>query len=169
MPGSSSQNLSPLAVELELDLIVDHFDPIILNLSWQAWLPRWLTVLNPPPAPSYELGLRFTDDREIQTLNRHYRGQDTPTDVLAFSALEANVPSAAAAPLFLGDVVISVPTARRQAAPGEWVNELVWLAAHGLLHLLGWDHPDEQQLETMLHQQRLLLAEINLTPPQAYR
>ncbi|MEN9216943.1 MAG: rRNA maturation RNase YbeY [Gloeomargarita sp. HHBFW_bins_162] len=164
-----SANRLRQVVELELDLIVDRLDPVVLNLPWHMWLTQWLTALTPPPAPSYEMGLRFTDDREIQALNRCYRGKNTPTDVLAFSALEAGVPVVPDAPLFLGDIVISVPTAQRQAVAGELINELAWLAAHGFLHLLGWDHPDEMRLDAMLTQQRILLEKVNLTPPQAYR
>lgn len=63
-----------------------------------------------------------------------------------------------------GDIVISVPTARAQAkAQGHRLSqELAWLASHGLLHLLGWDHPDELSLQRMLQQQRQLLAAIQL-------
>ncbi|APB34680.1 metalloprotease putative metalloprotease [Gloeomargarita lithophora Alchichica-D10] len=153
---------------LELDCTGDLVDHALVNLPWQDWLTYWLTDLKPPLAPSYELGLRLTDDGEIQALNRDYRGQDVPTDVLAFSALEVGVPWVADAPLFLGDIVISVPTAQRQAAPGALTNELAWLAAHGLLHLLGWDHPDAPRLTQMLAKQEALLKQIGLGAPESY-
>jgi probable rRNA maturation factor len=68
-------------------------------------------------------------------------------------------------PLYLGDVVISVDTAGRQAQQQghPLQTELAWLAAHGLLHLLGWDHPDEERLVEMLNQQETLLQSVNLT------
>jgi probable rRNA maturation factor len=116
-----------------------------------------------PSAASYELSLRLTDDAEIQELNLQYRQQDKPTDVLAFAALEADVPHAeelrSLLPLYLGDIVISVDTASKQAQQQahSLTTELAWLAAHGLLHLLGWDHPDEESLLEMLEQQTLLL------------
>jgi probable rRNA maturation factor len=130
---------------------------------------------------NYELTLRLTDDIEIQTLNAQYRQQDRPTDVLAFASLEADVPSIPqnllpqalisemlpdmwSEPTYLGDIVISVPTAAEQALSRghsqRW--ELAWLAAHGLLHLLGWDHPDEESLEKMLAKQEVLLRSVNL-------
>jgi probable rRNA maturation factor len=166
--GLLAPPLSPV-IDLTLDLTWQNVEPAVYELPWPEWFTRWLSVLQPPPAPSYELSLRLTDDTEIQRLNRDYRGQDTPTDVLAFSALEAGVPCPPTVPLCLGDIVISVPTAYRQAAPGEAINELAWLAAHGLLHLLGWDHPDEERLAQMMAQQRVLLEQVGLTAPQAYR
>jgi probable rRNA maturation factor len=156
-------------VELELDLTWHQVNPAEWDLPWQAWLVTWLAQLNPPPAPRYEVGLRLTDDQEIQTLNRDYRGQDTPTDVLAFSALETGVPIPPDAPVFLGDIVISIPTAQRQAVAGEVTQELAWLTAHGLMHLLGWDHPDTPRLDEMLARQRLLLEQVGLSAPQSYR
>ena len=67
-------------------------------------------------------------------------------------------------PLYLGDIVISVDTAQRQVQQhGHTLQtELVWLAAHGLLHLLGWDHPDDDSLTRMLSQQAILLQTIGL-------
>ena len=136
---------------------------------WEGWLQRWLEVLQPKLSlvDAYELTLRLTDDQEIQTLNHQYRQQDKPTDVLAFAALEATSPQPddlSSLPLYLGDVVISVDTAQRQAQTyGHSLTiELAWLAAHGLLHLLGWDHPDEDSLMRMLNQQQVLLHTVGL-------
>jgi probable rRNA maturation factor len=66
--------------------------------------------------------------------------------------------------LYLGDIVISIETARQQAQQQEHPlpTELAWLAAHGLLHLLGWDHPDEESLSQMLKQQVILLKTIGI-------
>lgn len=138
--------------------------------TWQEWFHCWLEALQPNLKlnPNYELSLRLTDDAEIQALNRHYRQQDQSTDVLAFAALEVDVPSTELNsdwPLYLGDIVISIETAQRQAGEHRHrlETELAWLAAHGLLHLLGWDHPDSASLEQMLGQQKLLLNRIGLT------
>ena len=70
----------------------------------------------------------------------------------------------ASLPLYLGDIVISVDTAHRQAQQQghPLKTELAWLAAHGFLHLLGWDHPDEDSLNSMLNQQEMLLQTIGL-------
>jgi probable rRNA maturation factor len=110
----------------------------------------------------------LTDDAEIQALNAQYRHQDKPTDVLAFAALEVDCPQPvkiqSRLPLYLGDIVISVNTAQWQAQQQEHTLriELAWLASHGLLHLLGWDHPDEESLTRMLNQQLILLQTTGL-------
>jgi probable rRNA maturation factor len=87
-----------------------------------------------------ELSILLTGDDQIQKLNRIYRKKNSPTDVLAFAQREG--PHGERAGRLLGDVVVSVPTARRQAtARGRGLAaELTMLLAHGLLHLLGWDH-----------------------------
>jgi probable rRNA maturation factor len=142
--------------------------PISLS-TWSHWFQTWLESLRADlrEADAYELSLRLTDDREIQALNAEYRHQDRATDVLAFAALEAQGAHelgnlASSEPLYLGDIVISVETAARQAHEHGYslTRELAWLATHGLLHLLGWDHPDESHLLKMLHQQDILLETV---------
>jgi probable rRNA maturation factor len=138
--------------------------------TWKNWFERWWEMLNPslPPEPTYEVGLRLTNDAEVKTLNTQYRQQNQPTDVLSFAALEVDFPQLAEIdtdePFYLGDIVISVETAQRQAQQQEHSlsTELAWLAAHGLLHLLGWDHPDEESLSRMLKQQVILLKQIGI-------
>jgi len=133
---------------------------------WQNWLTTWLKLLAPTIVDRdvCEITLRLTDDREIQQLNAKYRDLDRPTDVLAFAALEADLPHPLTAdfldePLYLGDLIISVETATCQAKQHKYSlrQEIIWLAAHGFLHLLGWDHPDEPSLNKMIIQQETLL------------
>lgn len=152
----------------------DSFVEPIATSTWETWFYQWLEAVQSalPPALSYELCLRLTDDEEIQALNAQYRQKNQPTDVLAFAALEVNSPQLppgmhSSMPLYLGDIVISVDTADRQARQqGHCLHtELAWLAAHGLLHLLGWDHPDDETLVAMLEQQQTLLNVVNLTFP----
>ena len=146
-------------------------DARISAQTWEDWFHRWLELLQSdlPPASSYEIGLRLTDDAEIQALNAQYRHQNKPTDVLAFAALEVDCPQSeemlTSAPLYLGDIVISIDTAQRQAQEQEHSlpTELAWLSAHGLLHLLGWDHPDEESLMKMLKKQVILLDCISIS------
>ncbi len=138
---------------------------------WESWFTQWLGYLQPTLSPihHYELSLCLTDDAGIRALNSDYRQQDQPTDVLSFAALEslqALPPEALEEiPLSLGDIIISVETAQRQAAERSHdpTTELAWLATHGLLHLLGWDHPDEASLSRMLHQQHALLQTVGLS------
>ncbi len=145
-------------------------DAQIAVQTWKNWFECWLEIVQPSIAQArkYEVGLRLTDDAEMRTLNAQYRHQNKPTDVLSFAALEVDLPQLAEIdadePLYLGDIVISVETAQQQAQQQEHTlqTELAWLAAHGLLHLLGWDHPDEESLSQMLKYQVILLKEIGI-------
>ena len=97
----------------------------------------------------YEVSLRLVDDSVIRELNRDYRGKDKPTDVLAFAQRDAAPgESSAVAVDVLGDLVISVPTAKRQAKRGLHA-ELLFLASHGLCHLLGYDHRTDAEEAAM--------------------
>jgi probable rRNA maturation factor len=105
-----------------------------------------------------EVSIVLTDDDHIRSLNRTYRGKDAPTDVLSFSMLERSAGEAAIdlcaleeQPL-LGEVYISVPTAMRQAqAEGRAVEEeVVFLAVHGVMHLLGYEDETTEGYQQML-------------------
>lgn len=164
---------SPLKLEFNLqDQFFTQLNPrgkISLE-TWQNWFKNWLESLatDLPAGDSYELSLRLTDNQEIQALNSQYRQKNQPTDVLAFATLETDVPAISpletGEPVYLGDIIISVETAWQQAqAQGHSLEkELAWLAAHGFLHLLGWDHPDEESLLAMLTQQETLLKNVGL-------
>lgn len=105
----------------------------------RPWLERLVAALAPE---AESLGVRFAGDREVRRLNRAYRGKDTPTDVLSFTGEDGH----------LGDILISVPVARRQAAAaGHAVErEIRVLLLHGLLHCLGYDHEtDEGEMERL--------------------
>ncbi len=90
--------------------------------------------------PNAEVSILLTDDKEIRNLNREYRNIDRPTDVLSFALREGE--GARFAGDSLGDLVVSITTAKRQArtARRPLLDEMTMLLAHGLLHLLGWDH-----------------------------
>jgi probable rRNA maturation factor len=108
----------------------------------RPWLEEVLANLPSLPAAVGEeersLGIRFAGDREVRRVNRTYRGKDKPTDVLSFPG----DPEAPENDGHLGDILISVPTARRQAeAAGHPVErELKVLLLHGILHCMGYDH-----------------------------
>ena len=159
-------------------------DPLAGSGAWADLLGHWLSLLQaelPPPlqAGAYCLGLSLVSDAEIAELNQDWRQKQGPTDVLAFAAQEsmdddgtpfAPMPLApefsdddsdlGAQALELGDIVISLETAARQAPDHghSLAQELQFLASHGLLHLLGWDHPDDASLQAMLARQDQLLA-----------
>lgn len=139
-------------------------------IPWTEWIHSWLTHLAPSLSPidAYELTLRLTTDAEIQQLNADYRGKDVPTDVLAFATLDADAIAPTelynTQPYYLGDIIISLETATGQAraANHALTCELAWLSSHGLLHLLGWDHPDDPALQRMLNEQDVLLRLLDI-------
>ena len=146
-------------------------DPLAGSGAWADLLGHWLSQLQaelPPPlqAGAYCLGLSLVSDAEIAELNQDWRQKQGPTDVLAFAAQDEATDgtppmpaSGEAEPLELGDIVISIETAARQAPEHghDLEQELLFLASHGLMHLLGWDHPDEASLAAMLARQKELV------------
>ncbi len=113
--------------------------------------------------PDAELSLEFVGDGRMRQLNRQYRGKDRPTDVLAFSMREANSP----ATTLLGDVVISLHTAQRQAADRGWSleQEIVRLLIHGILHLLGYDHErSEREANRMRRKESAIVRSLGRLP-----
>ena len=110
--------------------------------------------------PSSEVSVLFCADRRMRALNRRYRGKDRSTDVLAF-------PAGSSGADFLGDIVISVPYAAREARKrGEpQSREIERLLVHGLLHLMGYDHEtDDGEMDALEARvrQRLGLADRSL-------
>lgn len=110
-----------------------------------------------------ELSLVLVGDRRMRRLNRRYRGRDHPTDVLAFPLRNATGPASS----LLGDVVISLHTAARQAkAAGHSVDrEVVTLIIHGVLHLCGYDHErEEREARRMRRKERAILRSLMPVP-----
>jgi probable rRNA maturation factor len=122
---------------------------------------------------SAELGILFVSDQRMRGLNRRYRGADRTTDVLAFAMREASGPQALRLmPDMLGDVVISVPTAWRQAVEAGWSlnEELTCLLVHGILHLCGYDHErSDKEARRMHRRERMILRSIAQVPRQVNR
>jgi len=105
-----------------------------------------------------EVSLSLVSDAEIRGLNRQYRGMDTATDVLSFLLGEPNYDSEA---VVLGDIIISVETARRQAR-GDITAELAFLTVHGMLHLLGYDHMNKADERVMFAKQDEILSRLRI-------
>ena len=110
---------------------------------------------------SPSLSIRVTDDKEIQALNRDFRGYNKPTDVLSFPAdfTDPDLDSR-----YLGDVIISLPRAKAQAEKRghKTSEELQLLVVHGTLHLLGFDHGDPEEKEKMWALQTRILSRLGL-------
>ncbi len=131
-----------------------------------------LAVLNKAAAalevdPDAEVSLVLADDAYIQELNCQYRGKDMPTDVLSFALNEGEEPEIIDGPEenLLGDIIISLETAERQAVDyGHSIErELAFLTIHGLLHLLGYDHEQEEQRRVMRAEEERVLSIIGLS------
>jgi len=107
-----------------------------------------------------ELSILLCDDETIRELNCLYRKKNRSTDVLAFPMREG--PGPTPHPGLLGDVVISLPTATRQAAERDRpiIEEVTFLLAHGLLHLLGHDHATRGEERKMTARTEDLLAAV---------
>ena len=130
----------------------------------QARLDRLArAILSDVREASAELGILLVGDQRMRSLNRQYRGKDRSTDVLAFAMREAPHSSAD----LLGDVVIALPTAVRQAKQGQRSldEELTVLLVHGILHLCGYDHErSEKDARRMQRRERMILRSIGSLP-----
>ena len=114
-----------------------------------------------------EVDITIVDNDESHQLNRDYRGIDRPTDVLSFALDEGDeepeVEDGEAEHL-LGDVIISAPRAVEQGEEfGHGLNrEMTYLAVHGMLHLLGYDHMEEADKQVMRAREEQVLRELDL-------
>lgn len=157
--------------------------------QWMDLLEKLLIIAgNKEEVTDGIVTLTLTDDEGIRELNRQYRGLDKPTDVLSFSLIEGEEPDIqyndeyeaseegddgwkdeekAGNPFsdLLGDIVISVPRAEAQAEEygHSFERELGFLFVHGFLHLIGYDHGDEEQEREMFAKQEAVLKEAGLT------
>lgn len=118
---------------------------------------------------SPEVSVTFMTDEEIRKINAEYRGKDKATDVISFALEEMSEGEIAIIqeenmPIVLGDILISVETANRQAAEygHDERREIGFLALHGFLHLLGYDHMTEEDEKEMFGRQREILSSFGL-------
>jgi probable rRNA maturation factor len=133
----------------------------------EEWLQQVMekALLAEKMPPHIEISLVITGQAQIQELNRQYRGQDSPTDVLSFAMSESaeNEPEAFIGPpdglLHLGEIIVSYPQAVIQAQEhGHSVKkELVVLIVHGILHILGYDHEKPDMEPAMLNREKEIL------------
>lgn len=119
------------------------------------------------PAERLEVSLLLTSDAQVRELNREYREQDKPTNVLSFAALDEDSPIPPDGPILLGDVIIARETCLREAAEEDkkLSHHLSHLVVHGVLHLLGYDHMEDDEAEEMESLERSILAGIGVPDP----
>ena len=137
-----------------IDFIVDcdHWHPT------QEWLNRCCDALDALGCSRCSVSLVLTTDDSIKKLNREWRHKDTPTDVLSFPMYEVGQVSLVDATL--GDIVISVDTAKRQAVSRQHPieSELTVLFVHGLCHLMGHNHGDTESAKGMARLENQLVC-----------
>lgn len=145
-------------IEIEID-----------RAGWQRAVPDIAKVCRGAAAAAFAVARRrrsvtaslvLTGDRRIQDLNRHFRGYDKPTNVLAFPSGDAKGPD-------LGGVIIALETTRReaQAQKKRLQAHAAHLVVHGMLHLLGYDHVTTRAAREMEELERRALARIGLADP----
>jgi len=113
---------------------------------------------------SGSLSFEIVDDQKISDLNLIWLNKSGPTDVLSFPILSKEDSVNGLTSTEFGDIFISLEMALKQSK--EYNNsveqEVIWLASHGFLHLLGWDHQDQIQLDNMLIIQEYLISKLNI-------
>jgi probable rRNA maturation factor len=140
---------------------------------------RTIAAAAPARARAAELSVILTSNRAIGALNRRWRGQDKPTNVLSFptpklapkQGTKRAKRTARAAPRHLGDIVIAYETAAAEARAERkpFDHHLAHLALHGFLHLLGYDHESHSEAEAMERRERRILSRLGVPDPYAAR
>ena len=111
------------------------------------------------------MGIILAGDDHLRELNNSYRGLDSPTDVLSFGMLDQQEKCQAleqGRDILVGDIYISLDKAREQAleVPHPFLQEVVQLAIHGLLHLLGFSHDEPETSRVMAEQERMIFSQL---------
>jgi len=158
-------------------------DVVIASTRWSKapqaakLVRRTIAAAAPARAGAAELSVILTSNRAIGALNRQWRGQDKPTNVLSFPAPKqatkrtAKRAATRAAPRHLGDIVIAYETAAAEARAERkpFDHHLAHLAVHGFLHLLGYDHESDSEAEAMERRERMILSRLGVPDPYAAR
>ena len=137
---------------------------LIASIPDEAQLTAWASlVLNHLETGEKELTVRFVDSDESQSLNHEYRGKDKPTNVLSFPfECPPEVPLN-----LLGDLVVCVPVIAAEAAEQNKAigDHYAHMIIHGTLHLLGYDHIEEDEAQAMEQLEIDLLAKLSIDDP----
>lgn len=137
------------------------------NAPTEAQCLSWLEQFLPSFQNESELTIRIVDSEESQQLNNEYRGKNKPTNVLSFVfERPMHIPEEVELPL-LGDLVICAPVVKQEAEQQNKTQDAHWahMIVHGVLHLLGYDHIEEQEAEEMEQLETELLAEMGFADP----
>lgn len=169
MPTNSLRDAGTSA-ETDIDIQIAYDDsanvvPSAEQLS--AWAQH---ALREQTTARQHITLRIVDEPESQALNNEYRGKDKPTNVLSFPfEMPEGVPAEALPPM-LGDLVVCAPVVQLEAQQQDKRDDAHWahMIIHGVLHLLGYDHIDDAEAETMEALEIKLLAQLGFSNPYRY-
>lgn len=145
-------------------VITNEQDKIEIPADWEEKINRVAAIcLREEQMPEEaEVDLLFVDNDAIREMNREYRDKDTATDVLSFPMYEADEEIDDDEEILFGDIVISLERAQEQCEEygHSLEREVMYLLVHGLLHLAGYDHMEEEDKKEMRAQEEKLLAVI---------
>lgn len=138
---------------------------ISFQTEWEELITKVVDkVLEMHQQRESEVSVTFVDDQYIHQLNLDYRGVDRPTDVLSFALDEGEEMPQVATEHILGDIIISLETAKRQAEEYNHTlgREIAFLTVHGALHLLGYDHQTAEDTKLMREKEELVLTQLGI-------
>jgi|TARA_B100000530_G_scaffold92515_1_gene56676 probable rRNA maturation factor len=173
--------------DLQIDLVFkcndfsnlsDHFlnkpDNLIFESGfWEEVLLCWIKIILDEKdtsfpnfildKKSFSLSLQIINDNEISSINQKWMNKSGSTDVLSFPIISDEDTTKDLNFIELGDLFISLETAFKQSLEFNHSikKEMLWLASHGLLHLLGWEHNDDYELDNMLNFQEYLISKLD--------
>lgn len=167
MTDTSSENMKRPQIELQLDtqLAVEVENGLPTDNQFALWATAALKTpsVSYDESPEPELTIRIVDEAESQQLNHEYRGKDKPTNVLSFPfEAPAHVPI----PL-LGDLIICKQVVEREALEQDKPLSAHWahMVVHGCLHLLGYDHIEDEEAEEMEGIERVVMNDLGFEDP----
>lgn len=146
-----------LSIINELDIDLSEFEDLYLKIAE-------VTAEHLNIEDELELSVTFVDLEKIHQINRDYRNVDRPTDVITFALEDEESPFIEGMPRELGDIFICLDKAKEQAVEygHSLKREMCFLFTHGLLHLLGYDHMEEEEEKEMFDLQDIILEKMDI-------
>ncbi len=145
-------------------VITDEQEKVAIPADWTGKINRVAEIClqEEEITPKAEIGLMFVDNEQIREMNSTYRDKDSATDVLSFPMYEADEAIEDEEEILLGDIVISLERAAEQAEEygHSLEREVMYLLVHGLLHLAGYDHMEDDEKKEMRQREEELLTVI---------
>lgn len=168
----SPEPTKPEAVEIDVSVPCAAWTaslPDAEAIARRAAAAAFAAADGPATLPAAEASLVLADDALVQRLNRDYRNQDAPTNVLSFAALDEGGQPVTGGPIPLGDMVLAYETAAAEAAAeGKRLGDhLSHLVVHAMLHLLGYDHGTDVQAKRMERLETHILDGLGIADPYA--